>query len=148
MDRGPASGSDAAYGLTAGQFRRCLRERTPAPAHGSTFGTVFMATRREKLEAMLADDPADQFLRYALAMELDKDGEHAPSLELLTALTKDDPPHVAAFFMAGQQLARLDRVNEARDYLRDGIETARAAGDAHAAGEMSEFLATLGAAGE
>jgi hypothetical protein len=50
--------------------------------------------------------------------------------------------------MAAQQLARLSRVNEARTYLRDGIEAARAQGNAHAAGEMSEFLSSLGDAGE
>ena len=50
--------------------------------------------------------------------------------------------------MAAQQLARLDRIAEARTALRDGIEQARAAGNAHAAGEMSEFLASLGALGE
>ena len=29
-------------------------------------------SRREQIEAMLADDPTDQFLRYSLAMELQK----------------------------------------------------------------------------
>jgi len=107
-----------------------------------------MATRREKIEAMLADDPGDTFLRYSLAMELDKEGDHPASLSRLEELTKDSTPYVPAYFMAAQQLARLDRVNEARDYLRDGIDQARQQGDAHAAGEMSEFLATLGGAGE
>ena len=60
----------------------------------------------------------------------------------------DAPPYVPAFFMAGQQLTRLGRVTEARDVLRDGIDQARASGDAHAAGEMSEFLVSLGAEGE
>ena len=32
------------------------------------------------------------------------------------------PPYVPAFFMAAQQLARLDRIAEARTVLRDGIE--------------------------
>jgi hypothetical protein len=61
---------------------------------------------------------------------------------------RGDEPYVPAFFMAAQQLARLDLVAEARAKLRAGIEVARATGDAHAAGEMSEFLATLGALGE
>lgn len=104
--------------------------------------------RREKIEAMLADDPTDTFLRYSLAMELDKEGDHDASLGRLAELTKDATPYVPAYFMAGQQLARLDRVNEARDYLRDGIEEARRQGDTHAAGEMSEFLASLGVEGE
>ncbi|GAG33502.1 unnamed protein product, partial [marine sediment metagenome] len=103
-----------------------------------------MTTRREKIEAMLAEDPVDTFLRYSLAMELDKEGDHDASLAKLSELTIDEPPYVPAFFMAGQQFARLSRVEEARSVLRDGIEQARAQGDAHAAGEMSEFLASLG----
>ena len=107
-----------------------------------------MSTRREKIEAMLVDDPSDTFLRYSLAMELDKESENDRSLILLEELTKDEKPYVPAFFMAGQQLVRLDRVSEARAFLRDGIEEARTQGDAHAAGEMSEFLASLGELGE
>ncbi len=107
-----------------------------------------MADRREKIEAMLADDPQDTFLRYSLAMELEKEAAHDRSLALLAGLSQDTPPYVPAFFMAAQQLAKLDRINEARTYLRDGIENARAQGDSHAAGEMSEFLASLGMAGE
>ena len=106
------------------------------------------ASRRERIEAMLADDPRDAFLRYSLALELSKTGEHDRSLELLHGLTADDPPYVPAFFMSGQQLAQLGRINEARAVLRDGIEQARRSGDSHAAGEMSEFLASLGARGD
>jgi len=106
------------------------------------------ATRREKIEALLADEPEDQFLRYTLALELEKAGETEGSLELLAGLTRDAAPYVPAYFMAGQQLAQHQRVNEARTYLREGIEAARASGDSHAAGEMSEFLASLGSLGE
>jgi len=105
-------------------------------------------SRREKIEAMLADDPGDTFLRYSLAMELDKEGAHEQSLSKFAELTRDNPPYVPAFFMAGQQLARLGRVDEARAFLRDGIEAARTQQDHHAAGEMSEFLASLGSAGD
>jgi hypothetical protein len=102
-----------------------------------------MPSRREKIEAMLADDPGDTFLRYSLAMELDKEGRHDESLGKFRQLMSDTPPYVAAFFMAAQQLSRLNRFDEARAVLRDGIEVARAQNDAHAAGEMSEFLASL-----
>ena len=105
-------------------------------------------TRREQLEALLADDPTDTFLRYGLALELEKSAEHDASLKLLSDLTRDEPPYVPAFFMAAQQLAGLDRVNEARGYLRTGIEAARHQGNTHAAGEMAGFLAELGSAGE
>jgi hypothetical protein len=105
-------------------------------------------SRREKIEAMLVDEPHDVFLRYSLAMELDKEGAHDASLSLFQQLTREATPYVPAYFMAAQQLARLERASEARNYLRDGIEAARTQGNAHAAGEMSEFLASLGSAGE
>jgi len=92
---------------------------------------------------MLAAEPSDLFLRYSLAMELDKEGQHDRSLSEVATLMNWEPPYVPAFFMAAQQLARLNRTDEARTALRSGIDAARAAGDAHAAGEMSEFLAAL-----
>ena len=48
--------------------------------------------------------------------------------------------------MAAQQWVKLTQIPEARTALRDGIEQARQQGDAHAAGEMSELLASLGSA--
>jgi thioredoxin-like negative regulator of GroEL len=105
-------------------------------------------SRRARIEAMLAEEPDDVFLRYSLAMELDKEGDHERSLAGLRELMGQEQPYVPAFFMAGQQLARLGRVGEARDALRAGIEQARRQGDHHAAGEMSDLLANLGHRGE
>ena len=104
-----------------------------------------MPSRREKIEAMLADEPEDTFLRYSLALEWGKEGDDEKCVEQLRELTADNPPYVPAFFMAAQNLARRSQVDAARALLRDGIEQARAQGDSHAAGEMSEFLASLGA---
>lgn len=100
-------------------------------------------SRREKLELMLQSDPADQMLRYMLALELEKEGDHERSLELLIGLTQDNPAYVPAFLMAGQQLARLARIQEARQMYADGIEQALTSGDEHAAGEMAQFKAEL-----
>lgn len=107
-----------------------------------------MTTRRTKIEAMLADDPQDQFLRYSLAMECDKEQDHERSLSEFAQLQRDSTPYVPAFFMAAQQLARLSRVSEARTALREGIEQARRQGNGHAAAEMSEFLISLGSQAE
>ncbi|QEG00919.1 hypothetical protein Mal15_49950 [Stieleria maiorica] len=105
-------------------------------------------SRKEKILAMLQDDPSDTFLRYSLAMELRSEGDHDSSLGKLGELMRDTPPYVPAFFMAAQQLVDLGRIDEARTRLRDGIDQARHQGDGHAAAEMSELLATLGDLGE
>jgi hypothetical protein len=107
-----------------------------------------MTSRREQLEAMLREDPNDDFLRYALALEFRKASDHEASIEALRVLTVQKEPYVPAFFMAGQQLVELDRIVEARAFLRDGIEEARKQGDGHAAAEMSELLSSLGELGE
>jgi hypothetical protein len=102
------------------------------------------SSRLEKIQAMIADDPDDDFMRYSLAMEFQKAGSHQESLCGLGELMDGETPYVPAFFMAAQQLANLGELEEARGILRVGIEQAREQGDLHAAGEMSEFLASLG----
>ena len=99
----------------------------------------------DKIQAMLQDDPRDCFLRYTLAMEYRKQEENEKSLELLTELANnEEPKYVAAFFMAAQQLVELERLEEARTILRDGIDEARRQGNQHAAAEMSELLSEIG----
>ncbi len=100
-------------------------------------------SRREKLEAMLADDPQDQLLRYMLAMELDKEGDHDRSLSSLEGLMNDDKPYVPAFLMAGQQLTRLARTADARAAFQRGIDEAQEQGEAHAFEELKRFLSEL-----
>ena len=104
-------------------------------------------SRREKIEALLQDEPRDQFLRYGLAVELDNEGRTDDSLALFRGLMRDQPPHVASFFRGAQLLVKLDEIDQARAALREGIEIARRQGDLHAAGEMGELLASLGALG-
>lgn len=101
-------------------------------------------TRREKLETMLADEPQDQLLRYMLAMEWDKEGDHDRSLSLLVTLMSDPSPYVPAFLMAGQQYTRLNRVGAARAVFQQGIAAAQQQGDMHAFEELKRFLSELG----
>ena len=102
-----------------------------------------MVSRREKLEGMLQSAPADSMLRYMLALELEKEGEAERSLTLLNSLMQDVPAYVPAFLMAGQQLARLGRVEDARACYSAGIKEAQQQNNSHAAGEMAGFLASL-----
>ena len=79
----------------------------------------------EQLQALLADSPDDEFLKYALAMEWDSEGEHERSLALHRELIEGEPAYVPAFFMMGQQLARLQRLEEARGMPFQTILAAR-----------------------
>lgn len=104
--------------------------------------------RMEQIEALLADDPNDAFLRYGLAMEHSGQGDDATAVTLLRDLIALDPakPYIPAFLMCGQALARLGREGEAAELLKFGIDAATKAGTPealHARGEMQGLLATV-----
>lgn len=98
------------------------------------------ASRRQQLEVLLADDPKDPFLRYGMAMEFSSEGDHETALRWLNELIQVQPEYVPAYLQAGQALVRLDREEEARAVYRAGIAMAKKMDDAHAAGEMEQFL--------
>jgi hypothetical protein len=102
-----------------------------------------MPSRRAALEAMLADDPWDAFLRYSLALELEKEGQHEACQALLGELMRSQSPYVPAFLMAGQFLLRQGREAEARQVFAAGIAEAQKQGNGHAAAEMGDFLGGL-----
>ena len=104
--------------------------------------------RLDQILELLQATPQDTFLRYALAMEYRSLGQTGTAAEQFNQLLAAQPPHVPSFFMYGQMLAEQGETEAARGILRNGIEQARAQGDAHAAGEMSELLADLGSLGE
>ena len=100
-------------------------------------------SRKQQIQALLADDPQDQFLRYGLAMELQKEEAYAESEKLFRGLMHDNTPYVPAFFMLAQQLVRDDRGDDAKPVLEQGIRQAELQSNQHAAMEMTGFLATL-----
>jgi len=101
-------------------------------------------TRKQQLEELLADDPNDAFLRYAMAMECAGEGKDDDALRCFQRMFADKLDYVPAYLQAGQVLMRLDRLDEARATFKDGITLAQRLGDAHSAGEMEGFLDTLG----
>ncbi|HEY1191290.1 MAG TPA: hypothetical protein VGE74_26890 [Gemmata sp.] len=101
--------------------------------------------RMAQIEALLAEDPNDAFLRYGLAMEHASAGDDAECVTVLRDLiarTAADP-YVPAYLQCGQALVRLDRTDEACAVLRQGAEVAGRARDFHAQSEMQGLLSSL-----
>ncbi len=99
--------------------------------------------RLDQLLELLKADAADPFLRYAIAMEYAKGGEHEKALVAFNELIAQNADYVAAYFMAGRSCEQKDDPAEARNYYQRGIIAARRVGDEHAAGEMSSALMML-----
>ena len=100
--------------------------------------------RRLLLEQSLADDPADLFLRYDLAMQCLREGDVEEGRQRLLALIDDDPEkQVAAYQQLGQSYADSGETVAARASWGTGITKAKAAGDWHAAGEIEQAMSML-----
>ena len=94
----------------------------------------------EQLLPMLAAEPGDAFLRYAVAMEYAKQGRFEESLREFRELLRRSPDYVPAYFMGGRTCEQNGDVEGAKVFYREGIVTAKRVGDEHAAGEISGAL--------
>ena len=99
--------------------------------------------RLARLKALLEENPQNQFARYGLAMELSSQGRLEDSLAEFRSLMSLDPDYVASYLQAGQTLEKLNRVGEAREVYRAGIEVAARRGDMKTRGELESALSFL-----
>jgi predicted Zn-dependent protease len=103
------------------------------------------SSKRLRLEASLADDPTDTFLRYGLALQCLNEGDVSEGRDRLKALIVDHPTdQVPAYQQLGQSYMATGEADEARRWFQEGITRAKAVGDWHAAGEMDGFLSQIG----
>ncbi len=100
-------------------------------------------SRKEQLEAMLADDPDDAVARYMLAMEYVSAGEQARAVEVFRETIARTADYVPAYQQLGQALVRLGQTAEARSVWQRGVAEAQKQRNDHAAGEMQGMIDTL-----
>lgn len=96
------------------------------------------------LTEVLAQNPSDIFARYGLAMEYSNSGKTEEALQEFGKLLAASPDYTAGYFMAAQTLTKVDRIEEARTMLQNGIAVAQRTGNSHALSEMQGMLSELG----
>lgn len=89
---------------------------------------------------MLAAEPRDILLNYALAMALLNQGLHDQALAQFDAVVKIDPSYSAAYMQKAKALISFNRHDDARAVLQTGILAAEQRGDFHAKDKMEELL--------
>lgn len=92
------------------------------------------------LTEILAQNPADAFARYGLAIAYSEAGRAEEALAQFATLRSQNPDYVPAYQMAGQLLVRLGRPEEARVFLAAGLEAATRTRNTHAHAEMQALL--------
>lgn len=92
--------------------------------------------RIDKIKVMLADNPADNFLQHALALEyikLDNDGE---AKKLFEAILEREPGYVGSYYHLAKLLERIGETDSAIKVYEKGMEETKRIGDNHAFGEL------------
>ena len=96
----------------------------------------------EKLTSVAAPDP---FAWYGLALEYRALGRLDDAIRTFHTLREQDAAYVPAYLMGAQTLKMASRLEDAREWVRAGIEAARKKGDDHALSELESFGAEVGA---
>lgn len=92
----------------------------------------------------MAANPNDAFGRYGLALECVNSGDHDSAIAHFRQLLAANPEYVAGYQQYGQLLARLARLQEAREILTHGVSAAQKAGNSKAREEMEALLRECG----
>jgi len=96
-------------------------------------------TRLEQLRGMLAEEPNDAFLRYAIALELKRAGKMEEAADDLERLLKADPKYIACYYQLALILIDLGRTEEAIHTCDSGSLQCITTGDRKARAELLEL---------
>lgn len=102
-----------------------------------------MLKRFEYLQQLLSESPNDAFLHFAMAKELEKQGNKDEALNYYLKLKTLDPNYVGLYYHLGKLYESLTREEMAIQTYKQGILVSKNAGDQHAAGELAAALLNL-----
>jgi predicted Zn-dependent protease len=103
-----------------------------------------VSKRLAMLEKLTQSGSADSFAWYGLALEYRSLGRAEDALKTFETLRSKDPGYVPMYLMAGQILHELGRSEDAREWVKTGIDAAEKKGDGHALSELEGLLAQVG----
>lgn len=92
--------------------------------------------RLEYLQTLLAEDPNDSFVKYAIAKEYEKLDDLKTSIEKFEALRKQDPNYVGLYYHLAHIYTEIDEIKNALEVYDAGILVAKTQNDLHALSEL------------
>ena len=100
-------------------------------------------SRLEQFKEFVEMDPTDTFSRYALGMEYMAVPDYEQAVFHFQEVIRLDADYSAAYFQAALGSQKMNKLEQAKDFLRKGIDVAEKKRDWHARDEMTAALQTL-----
>jgi len=92
--------------------------------------------RIEKIREFLKQNPHDNFLNHALALEYIKLGRDEDARLLFEEILLRDPAYIGSYYHLAKLHERNESVEEAISVYEKGMEAAKKAGENHAYSEL------------
>lgn len=102
-----------------------------------------MSTRLEQLQQMLLQEPADEFLQYAIAMEYVSAGEIQKAIDGLEKILANNKNYLAAYYQLGKCYEAQNKITEAKSVYENGIGIAHAQNKTKTLNELREAIFLL-----
>ena len=93
-------------------------------------------TRIERIIEFLNQQPKDNFLRHALALEYIKIGENQQAKDLFTEILTLSPDYIGSYYHLAKTLEKMELRTEAIEWYEKGMAAAKLAKDDHAYREL------------
>lgn len=104
-----------------------------------------VSDRLKLIEEMLKTNPDDSFLKYAAALEYEKEKNFTKAIATIRDLLSKDESYLGAYYKLGKLLEEKGQNDEAIIIYRKGLTVAKKTNDLKTEGELSEALMLLGA---
>ncbi len=101
-----------------------------------TFLYFYLMDRIAKINEFLAANPADNFLRHALALEYVKIDQDVQARELFEAILTDSPDYVGSYYHLAKLLEKMEEPALAVEWYEKGMAAAKKMGDQHSYNEL------------
>ncbi len=102
-----------------------------------------MSDRLKSLFELYKKDPNDSFVSYGIALEYISAANYDEAEKFLTDIVSNDPDYVPAYMQLARVKENLNKIEEAKDTYKKGIEVAKNNNELRTASEMEEFLSEL-----
>ena len=92
--------------------------------------------RINKLKTFLQQNPADDFLQHALALEYIKIGEEHQAKDLFIKILNHNPNYIGSYYHLAKLLERLNENKAAIEFYEKGMAIAKLLKDNHSYNEL------------
>lgn len=101
--------------------------------------------RLKLIKEMLETNPEDSFLKYAAALEYEKEGDRKAAIALIEDLLAKDETYLGGYYKLGKLYEEEGKEKEAIKIYRRGLDVSKKSTDLKTEGELTEALMLLGA---